>query len=86
LVCLQHGFAKKALKSRSEDFALFSFGLISGILLLPMFLCGTQRKKYDTVQRYFSVGEESPLTGSTTAADQGLPDHVKIGRRPSSLW
>jgi transposase len=49
-----------------EDFALFPFASFSGILLLPMFLRSTQRKKHDRIHRYFSVVENRRLSGSKT--------------------
>jgi transposase len=44
----------------------FPFAPFSGILLLPMFLRSTQRKKHDRIHRYFSVVENRRLSGSKT--------------------
>ena len=65
-VYLQYEYPKRARNSLSEDFALFPFGSISGILLLPMFLRSTDRKKNDRIHRYFSVVENRRLPNART--------------------
>jgi hypothetical protein len=57
---------EKARKQPYEDFALFPFGSISGMLRLPMFLRSTERKKNDRIHRYFSVVENRRLPDSRT--------------------